>query len=120
MIQEFTSTSVDDSNDIQLINGSGVNGSSREGMERIQNYGLSSNPPSDAPSVGVNIGGNVDRYVIIAMDGGQYRVKALKEGEVCLYDKNGSKIYLKEDGSINIDGSQGASIVLNGNLEVLA
>lgn len=93
---------VDDSNEVQLLKLETLAGVVADKVERVQNYGVTSNPPEGGEAIVVNVGGNSDHPVVIALDGGKYRKKDLKPGEVAVYDKNGSYILLREDGSIEV------------------
>lgn len=45
----------------------------------------------------------------------RYRPKGMKEGESCLYcTKDGTTVWLKQDGSLRIDAAPGQDVVVNG------
>lgn len=100
---------VDDSKAFQLIKVSGLAGQDpnspevQEAVERIQNYGLSTNPPRDSEVVLAHVGGNKDHPIALVIGHASSRKKGLREGEVCLYDRHGKFIYLREDGTIQIN-----------------
>ena len=102
---------VKDSEGLQVVKVEGYADEIADGIERIQNYGLTSNPPKGSEAIVVNIGTNSDHGVVIAMDSATYRKKNLKPGEVAVYDKNGSYILLKEDGTIEINPSKDYTII---------
>ena len=85
----------------------------REDIERLQEYGFTSNPPSGSDAAVIFLNGNRDHGIIIATDSRQYRPKNLNSGEVCIYDKNGSEILLKNSGEIEIKNPLGNSFVLD-------
>lgn len=91
---------IDDSKGIQVAKVSLLEGEIKE-MERIQQYGLTSNP-SSGEGVAVFVGGNREHGIIINMDSRQFRLKGLDSGQVALYDEEGSKVLLKNDGEIEI------------------
>lgn len=108
-------SAVDDSGQIQLVKVEGLNGEVTDSVERLQNYGYTSNPPKGGEAIVVNVGANSDHPVIIVMDSGEFRKKDLKPGEVAVYDKNGSYILLREDGSIEIKPNKNY-IINNGKI----
>lgn len=99
-----------DTGDIQLVKIAGLSGEVQDGIERIQNYGMSSSPPVDSEAVAVCIGGSKDHTVVIAADSGAYRVKALPTGEVVVYSMFGQEILLKTDGSVEITAPAGVDV----------
>ena len=113
---------VDDTTAIQLVKISGLADEVQDKIERVQNFGFTSNPPEGSESLVACIGGNRDHTVVIASDSSEHRKKNLKPGETAVYDKNGNYIYLKEDGSVEISASGGVvidgDVQINGNLTV--
>ena len=101
---------VTDSNDIQLVKVPGLSGETQDGLERIQNYGMTSNPPNDSEAVVAAVGGSRDHCVVIACDSGQYRVTSLERGEVAYYSQHGQTILLKTDGSVEITAPGGVDV----------
>ena len=60
-------------------------------MERMQDYGLSSNPPvAGTDALVAFLGGSREQGVIIRMENRGFRLKALEAGEVALYDDLGN------------------------------
>ena len=109
---------VKDNNEIQLVRiTSSIEADANEdeesdvqdNVERIQNYGITSNPPRGSETVVVNIGGNKDHTVAIVTDSGEFRIQSLESGEVCIYSRFGQKILLSNTGDIVInDGTDSA------------
>jgi phage baseplate assembly protein V len=90
--------SVVDTGAIQLVKIQLMENEIQDGVERIQNYGLTSNPPAGSECVPVFVGGSRDHGVAVAVDCGAFRVTGLASGEVCVYSKFGQKILLKANG----------------------
>lgn len=67
-------------------------------MERFQDYGFTSVPHSGAEVLAAFIGGNRDHGVAIKVDDRRYRLKALANGEVAIYDDLGQKVHLHRNG----------------------
>lgn len=67
-------------------------------MERMQDYGFSSNPPPGGTDAFVAfLGGSREQGVIIRMENRNFRIKALKSGEVAMFDDLGNVIKLGRD-----------------------
>lgn len=86
----------------------------REGVERLQEYGFTSRPHDGAEAVAVFVGGNRDHGLVIAIDDRRYRLRELEQGEVALYDDLGQVVRLRRDGSVHVQAS--AQVVLEAPL----
>ena len=102
---------VDDSQGLQVVQVEVLNGETREGVERIQNYGFSAVPPEGAEAVLVSVGGRRDHALVIAMEHRAYRIRNQESGEVAIYDVNGSTVVLKANGDIEITAA--GNVILN-------
>ena len=102
--------SVIDTGQIQLVKIAGMAGGTQDGLERLQNYGLSSNPPVNSEAVVAYLGGKEDHGIVIVCDAGAYRIKGLANGETAVYSQFGQKIHLKADGSVEITAPAGVSV----------
>jgi len=123
---------VDDSAAVQKVQVRVITGVLQDNVPRLAEYGFQSRPPADADAVLVYLGGNSSDGVVIATGHQTYRVRGLAEGEVCLSDNHGQKLYLSQGGiriegaslpvqintssTLTINASGGAT--LNGNLAV--
>lgn len=67
----------------------------RDGVERMQNYGMTSHPLGGDVAV-VFLGGNREKGIVLAVDDRRYRL-SLEPGEVALYDDLGNRIELLRD-----------------------
>lgn len=90
-------TVVDDTKQIQLITIKTSNGD--DTIERLQNYGLSSNP-STGEVIYCCLNGNPDNAIAIVCDNGAFRPLNLNSGEVCLYSQFLQKVLLDKNGDI--------------------
>lgn len=70
-------------------------------MERVQNFGFTSFPKKGAEGVCIFVSGNREHGVCIALDDRNTRIQ-IDEGQTCVYDASGSKILLKNDGSVEV------------------
>lgn len=66
----------------------------RDGVERMQNYGLTSHPHPGGDAAVVFVSGNREQGIVLAFENRQYRVVGLQQGEVCLYDDLGNRVSL--------------------------
>lgn len=90
---------------IALVQVSGVAGETIQDNELLQHYGFSSNPPAGSAVIVLPLGGKTSQAVIIGSEHGLYRIKNLLVGETVIYNRHGDKVYIKDDGTINIVAS---------------
>lgn len=83
-------------------------GETRDAVERVQPFGLTSAPVAGADVLVLCMGGNRDHPVVVGVDDRRYRPSGMQPGEVCLYSAYeggvGHRILLKADRSIEISG----------------
>ncbi|WP_412557603.1 phage baseplate assembly protein V [Thalassospira sp. MIT1370] len=103
---------VNDAGGIQKLQIVGYDGELLEGVERLQEYGLTSVPLGNAEAVATAVGGNRSHTIVIAVDDRRFRLKNLAPGEVALYDDLGQKVHLKRDG-ILIETGQPSGVTVN-------
>jgi len=99
-VRRATITLVNDALKMQGLQLTGLEGETLDKVERIQEYGLTSNPHPNAEAVVLALSGNTSHSVVIAVDDRRYRLKGLKKGEVALYDDLGQKVHLTRTGMI--------------------
>lgn len=112
-------TAIKDSSGIQTLQLKALADEVHDSVERIQNYGLTSNPKEGAEAIMLAIGGNRDHCVVIAVDDRRYRLKSLASGEVALYDDLGQKVHLKRT-KIEISTPLDAEVVAGGKAKLIA
>lgn len=100
MITRAVLETADDTDGMQVVKVNLLAGEARDGVERFQNFGFSSNPPEGAECVAVSVGGNRDHLIIIVADDRKTRVKNLAKGESVQYNSKGDKWHLKADGTL--------------------
>lgn len=100
----------------QYIQLSGFAGETKDSVERVQQYGFTSNPHPGAQVVFVRLAGNSEHPVVIAADDPRYRYKGLAPGEVAIYTDEGDVIHFKRDRVIEI--TAGTKVRIIGDLEV--
>lgn len=103
----------------------------RESIEHFEPYGFTSEPHIGAEAIGLALGGDRDQTLAVVVTDRRYRPTELKDGEVCVFDDLGRKVYISRDG-IRVEGvsspvtvSTSASVTVDapltkctGNLEV--
>jgi phage baseplate assembly protein V len=92
----------DDEPGMQQIQISLLHDEAKVAVERMQNYGFSSNAPADSEVLCVFIGGGRDHGVIVATDDRATRLTGLGPGEVAIYTDEGDSIVLKRDNTVEV------------------
>jgi len=103
MIGRAVLSAVDDGKKLQEVQVTALAGEVHDGVERFQDYGFTSHPHPGAEAILLALGGNRNHSVIIAIDDRRYRLKALVEGEVALYDDQGQTVHIKRSG-LHLEG----------------
>lgn len=105
---------VDDSQDLQQLQVDALDGETRDAVERFQQYGFTSVPEDGAEAAVLFVGGHRDHGIAVAVDDRRHRLKGLASGEVALYHKDGARVLLKANGSIEVTPKSGQDVVLAG------
>ena len=100
---------IDDSSPMQQVQVSLLAGELRDTV-RVQNYGLSSVPLSEAIALALALNGSRGQSVVIAAENPEHRPTELKEGEVCLYTHEGDRIHLKQGRIIAIEAGAAVQV----------
>lgn len=99
MIGRFVVNRINDAGGLQIVQVDGLEGETRDGVERIQNFGHSGNPPAGAIGAGVSVMGSRDHLLLVACDHPDHRVKDLALGESALYGAFGNLFKMDKDGN---------------------
>lgn len=94
----------------QLIQVVALDGETITDVERMEEYGFTAVPDVDSEAAIGFVNGNRDQGLILCIADRRYRPTNLASGEVMVYDKNGSKIHLKADGSIEITAMKNITV----------
>lgn len=97
-----------DSGKRQLLQVELLKGELRDGLERMQNYGMTSHPLGGDVAVAF-LGGNREQGIALIVDDRRYRL-SLQPGEVALYDDLGNTVQLLRD-RVKINAVQKLEIV---------
>lgn len=91
---------VNDGPAVQTVQATFLKDETRDGMERVQDYGFTSVPLAGMQPIAVFFGGDRSNGVVIACADRRYRLKGLQSGEVALYDDLGQKVHLTRSGVV--------------------
>lgn len=80
-----------------------LGGEVRNNVEHFEPYGFTSEPFADSEGVAVSFDGDREHTVVIVVADRRYRPVGLKDGEVCIFDDLGRKVYLTREGIV-VDG----------------
>lgn len=95
--------SVDDTTKIQLVRVGALENEIFDSVERMQDYGFSSNPPINSEVLLGEIGGSRDHPIVVKVDSAAYRPKNLIAGEVIVYSQHGQRLLLTSTGQIYVN-----------------
>lgn len=94
---------INDGHGIQSLQATFLQNEVRDGLERFQNFGFSSNPLPGAEAIAAFLGGNKDHGIVLVVDDRKRRFKGLSAGESVIYNSvAGCYIRLMADGTIYI------------------
>jgi phage baseplate assembly protein V len=124
MVGRAIIAAVKDSTSIQEAQLSALKGESLDGVQRIQEFGFTSNPPPGSEAIIVALGGNRENVVIIATDNREVRIKNLASGETAIYTNDGTYIHLKKAGQVEVKAATKLTVDVpdsefTGNIKVL-
>lgn len=98
MLSRATISAVDDAPQAQAVQIELLADEVQDAAERLQDYGFTSHPKPGAEAVVAFIGGTRSHAIVLKVEDRRYRLKALAEGEVAIFDDQGQKLHLKRDG----------------------
>lgn len=93
-----------------------LSGETRDNLDAPEPYGFTSAPKAGAELVATRVHGSIENTVILLVADRRYRLKILEEGDVAIYNDEGSYVWLKRGNKIEIGASGGVKIL--GSLEV--
>ena len=111
MIGRAVLSLVDDARKLQVVQVQALAPETLDGVERFQQYGMTSHPHPGAECVVLAVGGMRQHPIVIAVDDRRYRVTGLEGGEVCIYtDEDGSgggphRVTLKRGRSVHVEAA---------------
>lgn len=107
MVSRAVLNAVNDAGGIQIVQSKLLAGETRDGIERMQNYGYTSVPLPGAEGLGVCVGGSRNHVVVVVVEDGRHRMKGLQPGEVAMYSHLDNQahrhhILFDKDGGITV------------------
>ena len=102
VVSRATLSLVDDDALLQAVQVKLLAGETLDGVERFQDYGITSHPHPEAEAVAVSVCGQRDHTIIIRCDDRRYRLNPLAQGEVALYTDEGDHVLLKRGNVVEI------------------
>ena len=101
LIRQGRLARLDDANNTQTLQVELMADEVFEDVERVQNYGFSSNP-SKGGVYGFKVGGKSNQLVVVVINDDTDRVRLENADDVAVYHREGHKIVLTQDGVIRI------------------
>lgn len=86
---------------LQLIQADLLADETRDGVERIQNYGYRGHPPQGSTVAAVAVEGSRDHLVVVACEHPDY-VPKLNSGETAMYSMFGQLFKMDKDGNVTL------------------
>lgn len=93
---------VNDDAQIQELRISALAGETMDRVARMQEFGFSSNPPAGSEGIILALGANRENLVMIATENRNVRIKNLASGEMVIYTDDGTYLYLKKSGQVEL------------------
>lgn len=114
---------VADDGGLQIVQLGVLDTETRDGCERMQEYGLTSRPHPGAEAAVMFVGGRRDHGLVVAVDDRRYRLKSLQEGEVALYTDEGDHVKLSRGRIVEVVAGtrvrvQAPDATFSGNVEI--
>jgi len=100
MVARAVVSGIADAGGIQALQIEALEGETLEGVERMQDYGFTSVPHPGAEAVVVFAGGTRSHGLVVALGDRRYRLRALQNGEVAIYDDLEQRVHLTRDGVV--------------------
>ncbi len=119
MVSRATVSAIDDAPTLQSLQIELLDEEVQDGVEHFQPYGFAAHPHAEAEAIMLGVGGTRSHAVVLAVSDRRYRMKAMRQGEVALYDDLGQSVLLSRDGIV-ITSPLGISFETEGDFSVAA
>lgn len=119
MVGRAILSAVDDSKTLQSLQIELTADEAQDGVEHFQAYGFAAHPKPGAEAIALAVGGLRSHALVIGVADRRYRMKAMQEGEVAIYDDQGQFVLIGRTG-IRIVSPLGVSIETEGDFSVAA
>lgn len=82
----------------------------RSDVEIMQPFGFSSNPGKGAGIILLSVGGDQGDLIGLPMANRSQRLGNLKPGEAAMYGADGTRVHVKDDGTIHVPAREGLKV----------
>ena len=100
MMSRAIVTMKDGSNALRKLQTLHLGNEVRNNVEHFEPYGFTSEPHLNAEVLTVSLDGDREHTIAAIVTDRRYRPVGLKDGEVCVYDSLGRKVYLSREGIV--------------------
>lgn len=104
MIGKALIEAVNDNTKLQTVKISLLKDELADEVDRVQNFGFTSNPPVNSEAVAISAGGDRGNMIVIVVDNSETRLTGLESGESAVYNAFETFIKLLKDKKIIIQG----------------
>lgn len=77
----------------------------------LEQYGLTCKPLPESETLLLSVQGNPFNQIALNVGSRELRFKALKSGEVCVYDNSGNKIHLQNGGKMELAAPESVTVI---------
>lgn len=119
MITRAVIESADDTDGMQVLKINLLAGETRDKVERFQNFGFTSNPPTKSEGVALAVGGNRDHLIVVVAGDRVSRIKDLKSGESAFHNEKGDHLTFKNTGDLKGEISNNVELEISENMEMI-
>lgn len=110
MISRAVGRLVDPTTLLQTLQLELLKGEVLDGIEHMEAYGMTANPPAGFEALTASLGGDRAHTVALAAFHRQYRVRSLAAGEVAIYTDEGDVVHFQRGNKILIDSANEVTI----------
>lgn len=118
LITRATVGAVDDTGAMQTVDVAGRAGADLTGVEVLQQFGFSSVPPEGAVVIILAVGGDQGDPVALPVAAPGARMGKLQAGEAVMYGRDGSRVHIKADGTIDVLSSKAVHVAIPDKAEL--
>lgn len=101
---------VNDSTGVQEVQVTTLDDEHPDKAERLQPYGMTSNPPAGAQCLVVHPSGDRGQPIVVVADSAEHRIKNIEVGEVAWYAQFGQVLYFDKEGNVTLFAKKVARI----------
>lgn len=118
LITRATVGTIDDTGQMQTVDVSGRAGAALTGVEVVQPFGFSSVPEDGAMVIVLAVGGDQGDPVALPVSAPGARMGKLAAGEAVMYGRDGSRVHIKADGTIDVLSSKAVHVAIPDKAEL--